>query len=166
MFQQVWNISAYDKNGVQDWLPYSALYPALLSNVGVIDCYETANVPRNAVPASSADYKGEAYLLGTEGAAQIRNWSPNRVTIDVEAATEGFLVLNQNYYPGWRLEGDRGQVQEIDGLLAVKITPSDRRLVLYYLPSSFIAGLAVTLASALLGIILVAGRGRVRFPGD
>jgi hypothetical protein len=166
-FQQVWNISAYEKTGVQDWLPYSALYPALLSNVGVIDCYETANVPRNAIPASSANYKGEAYLLGTEGTARISDWSPNRFTVDVEASGEGFLVLNQNYYPGWRLEGDRGgQVEEKDGLLAVKVAPPDRRLVLYYLPSSFIAGLAVTLVSALFGIILVVGRGRVRFPGD
>jgi hypothetical protein len=166
VFHQVWNISAYDKNGKQDWLPYSALYPALLSNVGVIDCYETANVPRNAVPVSSADYKGEAYLLGTGGTVHISDWSPNRLTVDVGASSEGFLVLNQNYYPGWRLEGDRGgQVQAIDGLLAVKITPSDRRLVLHYLPSSFIVGLTVTLASALFSIILVAGRGRVRFPG-
>ncbi len=167
-FHQVWNVSAYDKSGKQEWPPLSALYPAFLSNVGVIDCYETANVPRNAVPASSADYKGEAYLSGTEGTAQINDWSPNRVAVDVEAASEGFLVLNQNYYPGWKLEGDRGgQVQEVDGLLAVKITPSDRRLVLYYLPTSFVAGLAVTLASALLGVtlVLIAGRGRVRFPG-
>ena len=165
VFHQVWSMSAYDKSDQQNWLPDSSLYPALLSNVGVIDCYETANVPRNAVPASSADYKGEAYLLGTAGTAHISAWSPNRVAVDVDASKEGFLVLNQNYYPGWGLEGGSGgQVEGIDGLLAVKITPSDRQIVLHYLPASFIAGLAVTLITVLFGVIMVASRGRVRFP--
>jgi hypothetical protein len=166
VFHQVWAMSAYDRASQQSWLPDSALYPALLSNVGVIDCYETANVPRSAVPISSPDYKGEAYLLGTGGTAQISAWSPNRITVDVDTSSAGFLVLNQNYYPGWSLErGGGDQVEDKDGLLAVRVTPSDHRLVLHYLPSSFIAGLAVTLTSILFSIILVASRGRVRFPG-
>jgi uncharacterized membrane protein YfhO len=106
-------------------------------------------------------------LLGTGGTAQINAWSPNRIAVNVDASSAGFLVLNQNYYPGWSLEGGSGnQVEDKDGLLAVRITPSDRQVVLHYLPLSFIAGLAVTLASALFGIILVARRGRVRLPGD
>ena len=159
-------MSAYVKNSQQDWLPGSSLYPAFLSNIGTIDCYETADVPRKAIPASSANYKGEAYWLGAGGSVRIGDWSPNRVALDVDAAGEGYLVLNQNYDPGWHLaEGAGRQVEEMDGLLAVKVAPSDKRIVLYYLPTSFIVGLAVTLAASLAGLILSAGRGRVRFLG-
>ncbi len=183
-FYQVWELPSYNKEG---WLTsnlantpslddlddpsrlyssFGSLYPAFLSNIGTINCYESANVPRNAAPISSPSYKGEAYLLGTEGSVQVRDWSPNRVVLDVNAASDGFLVLNQNYYPGWHVEGaGEAKPQEVNGLLGVRISTRAQHIEMYYLPGSFTWGVAVTLAAAVFGLIMgVRGR-RVRSPG-
>lgn len=168
-FYQVWEQPVYDKNG---WLAapsaqaagdtagpaawartaYSSLYPVFLANAGTINGYETANVPRKAIPVTSPDYQGEVYLRDTPGKAEISFWSPNRLLIRVEPAGEGYLVLNQNYYPGWQAGGARGgQVEAVDGLVGVKVAPGDRQVELRYRPASFFIGLAVSLLAVAAG---------------
>jgi hypothetical protein len=183
-FYQVWELPSYNKDG---WLTsnlantpslddlddpsrmnssFGSLYPAFLSNIGTVNCYESANVPRNAAPISSASYRGEVYLVGTEGSVRVRHWSPNRVVLDVNAAGDGFLVLNQNYYAGWQVEGaGEAKPHEVNGLLGVRISPLVQHIELYYLPGSFIWGMAVTLAAVVFGLVMVVMRVRVRSPG-
>ncbi len=145
---------------------FGALIPAFLSNIGTINGYETANVPRNAVAASSENYRGEIYLQGTNGSVYISSWSPNKITITVNASDHGLVVLNQNYYSGWNVRGDRDRkIEEIDGLLAVRVSPEDERIELRYLPASFVVGFIVTSVTTLLSLIygvlqIVRGRSR------
>ena len=51
---------------------------------------------------SDPNYRGEAYLQGSRGAAKIDDWSMSRVGVHVEADGDDRLVLNQNYSPGWK----------------------------------------------------------------
>lgn len=135
----------------------SAMYPALLANIGVIDGYESANVPRNARPISATAYQGEVYLRDTVGTVAVRNWSPNRLVIEVNVARPGFLILNQNYYPGWRIQGKANRdVEEIDQLIAVKVWPEDETIELYYRPASFVIGSLVS-AGTVLSLLFFKG---------
>lgn len=132
----------------------SSLYPAFLSNLGTVDGYEPANVPRNAVPASANNYKGEVYLEGTAGTVAISGWSPNRLIVDVDVSSPGVLVVNQNYYPGWHAaNGEEREVEEVDQLLAVKVFPGDQKVELYYRPMSFVVGAFITMATTLFSLI-------------
>jgi hypothetical protein len=93
--------------------------PAMKANVGVITCTlhagQNAWAEKNArgrivgVGAYGRDeprYRGETYLVGSDGTASIAKWSPNEVVVNVQGATPGtLLVLNQNWAPGWRADG-------------------------------------------------------------
>ena len=102
------------------------------------------------------------FLIGTEGKAAIREWSPNRLLLRIEARNEGTVVVNQNYDSGWRIrgnaEGER-RVGKHEGLLAVAVSPADREVELYYRPTSFVVGAYLSSAS-LLALLVVAKRSR------
>lgn len=171
-FYQIWTLPAYDEHGFiaspagdgvdpfddhnsfHMFSSYGSVYPAFLANLGTISVVTSAAVPREAIPISAEDYQGEVYLKDTTGRVEISDWSPNRVVIDVQVTEPGFLVLNQNYYSGWHVRGDEGrQVEEVDQRLAVKVIPDDERIELYYLPTSFVVGVMVTLATVLFSLI-------------
>ncbi len=105
-------------------------------------------------------------MQGTNGSVYISSWSPNKITITVNASDHGLVVLNQNYYSGWNVRGDRDRkIEEIDGLLAVRVSPEDERIELRYLPASFVVGFIVTSVTTLLSLIygvlqIVRGRSR------
>lgn len=161
-FYQIWKNPKYDKSGFSNssqlswYRSRSSMYPTLLTNVGTICCYEPMAVPRDAIPKEDERYQGEVFLKGTEGKVDIIKWSPNKVVININALSEGYLVLNQNYYPGWKVKGAKNnQVESIDKLLGVKVAPLDKQIEFYYLPTSFIIGLIISLATvSFLFIIL------------
>ncbi|MFC1452612.1 hypothetical protein ACFLSJ_04625 [Verrucomicrobiota bacterium] len=156
-FIQTWTHVAIASNGFATadsdtmYCAYSSHYPSLLSNLGVIYGYEEVPVPKKAVPFTSPEYRGEAFIHGTDGDAYFSEWSPNSMAARVHAAGEGLLVINQNYYSGWRVKEPKGRVTEsFGGLMAVRVTPGDREVVLVYSPASFKAGLGLSLATLAL----------------
>lgn len=160
-FYQVFSLPFCDKDGIVThrghYSASSSLYPAFLSNIGVIYGNEATNGPLVAIPSESNQYKGEVWIDGAKGEARFIKWSPNRLLVGVNTTGEGYLVINQNYYPGWRVKGNKaqGDIMSIKGLLAVRILPSDKEIELYYLPTSFIIGLIVTFITFLLSVILI-----------
>jgi hypothetical protein len=51
-------------------------------------------------------YRGEAYTADGKGKAELIHFTPNAMTVHVDNATPGdLLVLNQNWDPGWRADG-------------------------------------------------------------
>jgi len=171
-FSQIAEEKNYDANGIVTQAPlhmyssWSALYPAFLSNLGTIQAYEPLNVPRNAIPRNSLNYRGEAFFWGTSGKLSIDSWSPNRVVVSVQPRKEGYLVLNQNYYSGWKAKGKRPrQVESVDCrsggeaksgymLVGVRIFPEDKAIEFYYSPLSFKLGCIVTCLSILGGALV------------
>lgn len=139
------------------YISWGGLYPAFLSNLGVIKAYESAEVPRMAIPAEWPSYRGEAFLEETEGTATIRRWSPNRLAIETSSARPGYLVVNQNHDPGWRIAGG-GRVEERKGLIAVKIPSRRASVALYYQPPGLRVGLIATAAGCLLAAAVLRGR--------
>ncbi len=171
-FSQISTAKNYDANGIVTQAPlhmyssWSALYPAFLSNLGTIKAYETANVPKNAIPKDSLNYKGEAFFWGTSGELSVDFWSPNRVVVSVHPRGEGYLVLNQNYYSGWKAKESRSRkVQSVNcrseaegktgfSLLGVKISPEDKVVKFYYSPLSFQVGWIITCLTIVAGVLV------------
>ena len=171
-FYQIADLPAYDKNG---WVTseaatrddpfeeynrfhmfssYGSVYPAFLANLGTINVVTSAAVPREAIPTSAENYQGEVYLKDTTGALRISRWSPNAITMHLEVEQPGFVVVNQNYYSGWRVVGGQArQVEPVEKYLGVKVFPEDKEIQLYYRPTSFVLGLAVSLTTVALALI-------------
>ena len=147
----------------------SGLYPAFLANRGTTRGYGVVPVPSRAAPAERRDYRGEAYLVGAGGEVRLAQWTPNRLVLDVRAEGRGVLVVNQNYLPGWSARRetaeDEGPAAVIShaGLLAVRVAPEHRRVVLRYLPRSFVVGAVMSVAT-LLALVLLGLRRRGRAP--
>jgi hypothetical protein len=140
---------------------------AMFANTGVIRCnaVPTELVP-GAIAEDSADYRGEAYLVGASGRgeARVTAWTPNTATLHYEGAEPGsLLVYNMNFDPGWRA----GSVPAVayKGAVATPIAPGAGDVKLTFYPRGLNLGLflcALTLFAG-FGVPLVWGRLRARF---
>ncbi len=98
-------------------------------------------------------WPGEAYLASSNQAASIKLVSPNR--LQSRAKTDGpeTLVVNQNYYPGWKNHG-AGKIINYGGLLGVKLNKSGNYMVeLSFRPRYFYPGLFLSAGTLLLLLI-------------
>ncbi|MBI4767756.1 MAG: hypothetical protein HY787_24700 [Deltaproteobacteria bacterium] len=157
-FVQIDRLPSFDKNGFisgnHAHSSWGAMFPAVLSNLGTIQGYESANIPVNAKPKNSPDYKGEVFIEGTPGEVKIIKWTPNRLLISYHVSQEGLIIINQNFYKGWRTRSGE-TVRSFKGLMAIKVTPDKQNkwLELYYFPLSFLLGLIVTMGTIGFGIL-------------
>jgi tetratricopeptide (TPR) repeat protein len=99
-----------------------------------------------------------------ENRVTVTHYSPRSITIRAEVGSDGFLVLSEMDYPGWRayVEGREVPILRADYLIRAIPLKAGRydRIEFRYEPRSFTAGLVVSLGSvALLVVCLVLGRG-------
>ncbi len=134
----------------------SYLTPRLEGNSGVLSGYENISVQQGDVRVvGEPGYRGEAYFdPPTSGTAAIENWAMSRVVVDVQVGAPTTLLLNQNFFVGWNVridgvDGTRKQsaTKSASGLVSVEIRPGDRAVEFYFLPSSFLWGIAVSVVS-------------------
>ena len=111
-----------------------------------------------------------APLAPTEGAnesVQFRSYEADRMSMDVNAASAGLLVLSEMYYPGWvaTVNGKPSKIYQTDGALrGIAVAAGPNRVELVYAPTSFRAGAVLsllTLLGVLAGWIYVRRRGGV-----
>ena len=133
--------------------PRLAMVDAVRTNRGLINGFSSMPL-RNAgraVAMDSPEYRGEAFLVRTEGDARIRRFSPNRVEVDISTAGPGLLVLNQAYSPGWRATdaptGKSLPVTAFNGLISTTVEGETSRIVFSYLPTSVLIGAAISALS-------------------
>ncbi len=85
----------------------------------------------------------------------------DRLQIQLNVGTEGYLVVSDVWYPGWkaRLDGKDVSLSRANYLFrAVPVTSGEHTVEMIYQPASFLAGLAVTLLAILgLGITYQVG---------
>ena len=131
-----------------DRMSYSSMYPNFLRNLGSISCINPMIIDVYATAAESEDYRGEAYLLEGKGDARINHFSPNRVVVDFTTQDDDYLILNQNYFKGWKVEGNKfGKVESVNGLVSTRVNAGEHQVVFYYMPESFVLGGIVSIAS-------------------
>lgn len=121
------------------------------ANLGAVHCWgygKDTDIETTVVGFNKANYSGEYYLVGPGQVAQIE-WTPNQLRYHVSAAAPAELVVNQNYFPGWRVVHGVGDVTSRGGLLAVEVPAGSQDITLRFRPEH----LAVALALTLLGLI-------------
>lgn len=126
----------------------SSIYPVFLSNSGILEAYEVVKVKSEGVRAFGEEgYRGEVFLAGGRGDADVAFFSPNKVVINVQARQPDILVMNQNYYTGWRVlsAGPSYPAEPYDGMVSTPVPAGKAVYEFYYLPRSFLLGLAVSL---------------------
>ena len=95
----------------------------------------------------------------TGSTVEVIEYTPTRLSLQVDMADNGLLVLSEVYYPGWRarVDGQTAPIYRADYLLrAVPIEGGQHRVEVYYDPPLVKVGLAITLltlsaSGALLG---------------
>jgi uncharacterized membrane protein YfhO len=106
---------------------------------------------------------GERAQNGDHAAeVKILKYSPNRVEIETIGNDKGFLVLSDNYYPGWQalVNGKRTDVLRVYyNLRGVFLSPGNSTVTFTYNPLSFKIGAAVS-ACAFLGVLIFVLPGR------
>jgi hypothetical protein len=105
-------------------------------------------------PIQNADCEGSSATIASETTATL--------TLDVQACGDGYLVITNSHYPGWRAEvdGRDAPIHRADyALQAVRISPGRHQVALQYRPRSFQAGAAIS-SLALLSIAIAARRRR------
>ena len=93
------------------------------------------------------------------GADQVRIavYSAERVVVEVDAGSEGYLVLTDAHYPGWQatLDGQEVPILRADVLFRAVRVPAGTHIVEFrYRPRTFQVGMAIS-ALTLLGIAAV-----------
>jgi hypothetical protein len=87
--------------------------------------------------------------LALSGKALKVSWdNPNQISFDLQADTDGFLVLSDVWYPGWRawVDGRPTDILKADYLFrAVPASKGEHRITLIYRPTSFYLGLLISL---------------------
>jgi hypothetical protein len=160
-----------------------ATLPAELANIGVIECdtfpgldnfdgiasaipgYDGRPTGLGARGVGDHDYHGEAFLADGAGTATITRWSPNAIEVRVDGATPGGeVVVNQNWDPGWSVDG-RPALDHAD-TIAARVTASAQTFRFRYRPPLGWPGCALFVAT-LVALVLAhrAGRRRVSAPG-
>ncbi len=133
----------------------SSMYPALLNNSGVINNYEVISVERGDVKTvSDVDYKGEVYFLNSNNRIESFDFSPNILKIKVNVKENDRLVINQNYYRGWKgkIGSKKLNISPFSGLISTNLSKGEYLVELFYMPNSFIIGAILSGISIIFGL--------------
>jgi hypothetical protein len=149
-FEQVPRALQYER---RDYAPEAV--PAVLSGIGVLQCtmHASLNVWAPKGPSGrplgmgargreSKQYRGEAFLESAGGKARLVAFSPNRFEVEVEGAQPGQrLVVNQNFDPGWSVEGRA--VEAYQDAISTRVAAARERIVFRFWPRGLSLGIGV-----------------------
>jgi hypothetical protein len=147
-----------------------ATLPSEVANVGQVECMIFAGLNvfakdehghikgLGAKGRGDPAYRGEAYTASGKGKAELVLFTPNKMTVHVDDATPGDLVvLNQNWDTGWRVDG----IAAIDyrDAAAARVDRPNQTFVFRYRPSLWWPSLAIFVVTV-AGIVLAYVRRR------
>ena len=104
----------------------------------------------------------------TASPAVIRRFEPNELLVDVEARTNGLLVLGEAWYPGWRadIDGQPGECVPANTWMRGVPIPAGRHVVrLYFRQDYLLAGCVISVASLVL-LVAAAAKPRLATPSS
>jgi hypothetical protein len=131
------------------------MFDSVHNNQGVVYGYDSIGnqIKIKVIPREYKEYKGEYFLTDEMGKIDKVYFSPNLLRFSVNLSDEDTLVINQNYFPGWR--SSTGKVINHNGLIGIPLKKIDKKIVLFYLPSTLVIGLIIFSLNFLVIAILV-----------
>jgi hypothetical protein len=93
------------------------------------------------------------------GECRVVSYEPERVELETSTARDGYLILQETFYPGWRarVDGVSSRIFETNmGIRAVELTPGEHTVVMEFAPRSFRLGLVLTLLGVVLATVWAA----------
>ncbi|HEA47192.1 MAG TPA: hypothetical protein ENH97_02135 [bacterium] len=103
---------------------------------------------QSAIAIGAPAYQGEWYLAksGTRNYCRLKRFTPNAIWLEVSTVRSNTVVLNQNYFSGWRVKGFPGaKAIFYRGKIGIPVPPGQHQLKVYFWPRTFIWGLSLTL---------------------
>jgi hypothetical protein len=93
----------------------------------------------------------------------IVTYEPEYISLEVQAASEGYVVLTDTYYPGWiaTVDGQPAEVERADIMFrAVKVPAGQHRVEMRYQPQSFSLGSLIAIGTVVIvvGVWLIVRR--------
>lgn len=103
-------------------------------------------------PATSVVLEAGRPLDGDAAGGEVRveRYEPDRIELAVDSPAEGYLVLSDPFYPGWRAELDGSPAEILRAnyaFRAVAVPAGSHTVTMTFRPASWIAGLAISLAT-------------------
>ena len=108
--------------------------------------------------APPAGVSPEAWQVNGDATARISAYSPERLTLDIDAKTPAVVATSVTAWPGWRLTVDGAKTPLVSynhAFLSFRVPPGRHTAVLRYWPDSFAYGLAVSGATLALCLLLL-----------
>lgn len=117
------------------------------------------NAARTVILNRNADANSVQESNGTfMGVAQVTSEEPESIQLRATCPQRCYLVMAKIYYPGWRatVNGQSKPVLRANyAFSAVKLGPGDNAVTYFYDPLPFKLGLALTLVSLTISLLLV-----------
>jgi hypothetical protein len=134
-------------------LPESRTYENYLANHGsLITPWVPAYHPSRGL-VSASDSVFMEHILRGEARVAHRHYTPNRIVYEIEGLEAGDMVISMGYDPGWRAADER-RLWQVQGLITFAFQKGPQRVVLEYRPPYFLLGLAVSVISLLMLIVI------------
>ncbi|MGC1676216.1 MAG: hypothetical protein WA740_01685 [Candidatus Binataceae bacterium] len=132
------------------------MLPLNLANLGAANCYETNfwDVSDTKVRGyNQAGYRGEQYLL-LPGSVRLLKWTPEKLQFEVNTRSANVLVINQNYYRGWRIRDGAAAIDTNRPVLSVTIPAGSQKLTIVYRAPWAILGIWILALTSAVTLIL------------
>lgn len=97
-------------------------------------------------------------LILPDTQVHIEKYEPGLVLVDISANQNGWLVLSDSHYPGWKAFVDNKvtQIYKADYIFrAVAVDKGKHRVMFVYSPVSFKIGLTITICTIIIVLVLV-----------
>ncbi|HEY9869349.1 MAG TPA: YfhO family protein, partial [Candidatus Obscuribacterales bacterium] len=110
----------------------------------------------NPVPTNRGTNPVEA-----SGNVRVERPNPNAVVVHTASESDGFLVLTDAYYPGWRAKVDGQEVEILKAnhlFRAVRLPAGTHRVEFDYRPGSFLLGLGLAAIGAAIVLLVLIRR--------
>jgi hypothetical protein len=94
------------------------------------------------------------------GSVRMLSYAPERIVVGVDAARDGYLVLLDTFYPGWRAEvgGQEVPIERANYLFRAVFVPEGQHEVVFtYAPRSLETGLLISVATLVVVMAALAG---------
>jgi len=88
----------------------------------------------------------------------IDKYSAQKIIISADLTNDGFLVLTDTFYPGWRvfIDGKEGRILQADYLYrSVPLDKGKHNVIFIYYPASFYKGVLISLLTLVFSIVLL-----------